>query len=242
MLDHVLSRPGEIRLRLYTWSEGTITLGLNQEVDRAIDRTRLGTTPLIRRVTGGRAVYHDVSELTYAVAINPEAAGLGDWGRSVSSVYVHLAQALQTFLESIGLTARLVRRSSDQSGSREGDSRRACFASAARYELMADGEKIVASAQRQVGGTLLQHGSIKLAGVVAHPALFGVRSSQDGPQPLEKTRFDWLAERFGCTWEAVLGRRLNKGEVTPVSDKSLGRHLEMIRSSPLDRYDSFEHY
>jgi len=89
MLDFVLGRPDVILLRLYTWMPGTITIGLNQEMERALDVSRLGNTPLIRRVTGGRAVYHDPTELTYAVAVNPEGSGLEAWRGSISDVYLY---------------------------------------------------------------------------------------------------------------------------------------------------------
>ncbi|MCK4573421.1 MAG: hypothetical protein KAU36_03575, partial [candidate division Zixibacteria bacterium] len=62
--------PGSIMLRLYSWRPGAITFGFNQKEQTAVDCERLNGTPLIRRVTGGRALYHDPSELTYAIAVN----------------------------------------------------------------------------------------------------------------------------------------------------------------------------
>jgi len=48
-------------LRVYTWSEPTISLGRAQAADPG-----LGAWPLVRRPTGGRAVWH-VNDFTYAI-------------------------------------------------------------------------------------------------------------------------------------------------------------------------------
>ena len=75
LMEQAFSRPGYVALRLYTWNAGAITFGYNQDVDRAVDYSALNGTPLIRRITGGRALYHDPSELTYAIVVN--TTGLG---------------------------------------------------------------------------------------------------------------------------------------------------------------------
>jgi lipoate-protein ligase A len=240
MLDFVLKRPDVILLRLYTWAPGTITIGLNQEMERALDVSRLGSTPLIRRVTGGRAVYHDPSELTYAVAVNPEGSGLEAWRGSISDVYLYLAQALQSYLETLGVRSRVVRSASEPARSPAASARQPCFASAARYELLAAGGKVVASAQRRIGHALLQHGSIKLDGVAIHVALEGMATSDQKLQPLGKRQFDQMADRFLRTWETVLGGP--SGIDPPALETSDGflRRLEKVRACPLDRRDTFE--
>jgi len=241
MLESVLRRPGLILLRLYTWREGAITFGCNQEIERAVCRSRLGGTSLIRRVTGGRAVYHDISELTYAVAVNTETDELRKWAGSVTSIYLRLAEGLQAYLDSTGIATKLVRRSSDQRALSVNTACIPCFGSAARYELLANGTKVVASAQRQVAGALLQHGSIKLDGVAAHPALPGGSISDAQPQLLTKSRFDGLAGRFGSALGRVLGCEPEKFVPIPIPAKSLRARLDQVRSEPLVRRDVFEH-
>src|SRR5262245_49815338 len=58
-------------VRLYGWSTPTISLGRNQQVDKAVDRVycRANGIQIVHRPTGGRAVLHD-DELTYAVISN----------------------------------------------------------------------------------------------------------------------------------------------------------------------------
>ncbi|MCD6250601.1 MAG: hypothetical protein J7J98_09755 [candidate division Zixibacteria bacterium] len=240
MLDFVLERPDVILLRLYTWMPGTITIGLNQEMDRALDLSRLGNTPLIRRVTGGRAVYHDPSELTYAVAVNPEGVGLDAWRGSISDVYLYLAQALQGYLKVLGVRSKVVRTVSEPARSPSTLARQPCFASAARYELLATGGKVVASAQRRIGRALLQHGSIKLDGVATHAALEGMEASDQDLQPLGKRRFDRMADLFLRTWASILGGP--PGGDLPVLEGSSRflKRLERVHFQPLDRRDTFE--
>jgi len=91
MLTFVRLNPGMVLLRLYTWAIPTITIGLNQITERAVDMRQLGRTPLIRRVTGGRAVFHDCSELTYAIAANTEGVGSHPLKQTVSAVHRAIA-------------------------------------------------------------------------------------------------------------------------------------------------------
>lgn len=60
-------------LRLYTWSPACVSLGRNQNAAGLFDQ-RLAECrgiDIVRRPTGGLAVYHDI-EVTYAVAVNAE--------------------------------------------------------------------------------------------------------------------------------------------------------------------------
>ena len=55
-------------LRLYQWEEPTLSIGMAQQIDRHVnlDYCRAKQIPVIRRVTGGKAVLHS-SELTYSL-------------------------------------------------------------------------------------------------------------------------------------------------------------------------------
>jgi lipoate-protein ligase A len=156
---HACFTPGRDRpiLRLYSWSPPCLSLGYAQPVGE-IDReacARAGVD-LVRRPSGGRAVLHD-RELTYAVvaAIDDPAIG-GGVGRS----YLAVAAGLLAGLRALGVAAALAPGSpaGDAAARRSG----ACFAAAARHELLWQGRKLVGSAQLRRDGVLLQHGSILL--------------------------------------------------------------------------------
>lgn len=193
------SHPSAFYLRLYSWQPGGITLGFNQRLETALDFSKVGATPVIRRITGGRALYHDPSELTYCVVINCE--GWTNFGRlgSTASVRAELSQALMTFLAKFGIDARLVKPTHTDQKEAQMLHTAPCFASHARHEITSAGKKIVASAQRQTGNVMLQHGAIKINGLAAHPALAsGIidREQNQDIQPLTESEFQLAAKLF----------------------------------------------
>jgi len=62
LLDQVV-RSGGAFLRLYRWDPPTLSIGRNQ----ALNQFDHANIPVVRRPTGGKAVWHE-HEVTYAVA------------------------------------------------------------------------------------------------------------------------------------------------------------------------------
>ncbi|MBD3402153.1 hypothetical protein GF420_04605 [candidate division GN15 bacterium] len=238
LLQRVASHPGAIVLRLYSWQVGTITFGFNQRAETAYAADHLDGTPVIRRITGGRALYHDRSELTYAIALNTENLAVPALAGSVSATSHAISEWLAAFVRASGTDVCFVKRSSTENA-RPGFFHKApCFASQARHELMAGARKVVASAQRRIGGCWLQHGSIKLAGIAAHPALDGVPVAEpDRLPPLTATALadyrDLLAtlaaERFGL--EVVVE------DLTEADDRVVRAAAAALEKNPLARRD-----
>ncbi|MFQ5479921.1 MAG: biotin/lipoate A/B protein ligase family protein [Thermodesulfobacteriota bacterium] len=135
-------------LRLYGWSEPTISLGYLQ---KAASFAGMGL-PLVRRITGGRALLHEI-EFTYAVIAGARSP-LHSMG--IAGCYAALSRAIVLTLREFGLEADFSRPMSSRAYKKSA----ACFASSARYEVLVGGRKIAGSAQRRVKGALLQHGSI----------------------------------------------------------------------------------
>ncbi|HVP06944.1 MAG TPA: hypothetical protein VMS71_03805, partial [Candidatus Acidoferrum sp.] len=197
MLRQAMHRPEAVYLRLYSWMPGAITFGYNQRFERAIDASKLGDTPVIRRVTGGRAIYHDPSEITYAIASNADSKAVQALSGSTSEVSARIAEALALFLSRLRIDAEYVRQSSAQNSRPDFFHAAPCFASLARYELVAGERKVVASAQKRLGNAFLQHGAIKLNGVVSHGALPNASTDViQFMQPLDRPTFDSLSGRF----------------------------------------------
>ncbi len=241
MLATAVEHPGAVLVRVYTWQVGSITIGVNQTPERAVRLAQLGDTPMVRRVTGGRALYHDRSELTYAVAAHPHQGKPAGWEAPRSEIYTLLARAIGSFLAAIGMEAELVRKERAATRPEGREAVPPCFSSSARYELVSRGTKVVASAQRQVGRAFLQHGSIKLSGIAAHPGLPGVAGSGSGLQPLDTERFALLAGQFKRAFEAAAGRDLHASEESWTKLSALSGLIREIRSAPLKRRDTFEH-
>ncbi len=196
-------RAGSIYVRTYSWQPGAITFGLNQRQQSALDFASLGGTPVIRRVTGGRALFHDTAELTYAVAVNTSEMACEKLTGSTAQLSRSIALALVRFLLSLGIASDYVRSPGSRAESRDNFHKAPCFASNARYEIIGDSGKIVASAQRSIGDTFLQHGSIKRGVPAAHPAL---RMPPEGVaegatvQPLSELEFGRLSEVFAASF------------------------------------------
>lgn len=146
-------------LRVYGWNSPTLSLGYAQHTPREVDlrACEQDGVAVVRRPTGGRAVLHH-QEVTYSVVL-PTVLQRGP--DTLTEHYRLIGVALETALRTLGLSVRLER------AQRRGHPRRAaaspaCFAALARYELSADGKKIVGSAQKRLRRALLQHGSIPL--------------------------------------------------------------------------------
>jgi lipoyl(octanoyl) transferase len=145
---------GERWLRLYRWAPHCLSFGRHEPALRRYDRTRIEARGLdvVRRPTGGRAVWH-AEELTYAVAAPAEPFG------GLRQAYEEIHRMLLAALRLLGIAAELApaRRTAPVDAG-------ACFASPAGGEITVGGRKLVGSAQLREGAALLQHGSLLLAG------------------------------------------------------------------------------
>nr|MBN2277206.1 lipoate--protein ligase family protein [candidate division Zixibacteria bacterium] len=158
------SRSPRAVLRLYSWDTAAVTIGYNQNLEKAVDFTLLDNRiPVIRRITGGRAIYHDPSELTYTVLLD-----LGIFPppmRTLSRTARQISEAISDMLAVIGLKAIFAKSSERAFMETTRARKKSCFDSVSRYEIISDGSKIAGGAQRRIGLALIQQGSIKLNGI-----------------------------------------------------------------------------
>jgi lipoate-protein ligase A len=154
MLD-LAERHAHGYLRLYRWDPHGLSFGRNEPALRRYDRTSIETLGIdvVRRPTGGRAVWHG-EELTYALA----APTL--WFGSLSEAYHTIHQMLAEALGALGVDVTLAAAPSGAAALGGG----ACFSGSAGGELLAGGRKILGSAQLRQGQSMLQHGSLLLGG------------------------------------------------------------------------------
>ena len=171
LFEQVISGRERCCLRLYSWEPGGITFGLNQNEQRAFDQEQIGDTPAIRRVTGGRAIYHDPDEMTYCFAANLNSFASGEKEVTSNEMFRQIAEALVIWLKRLDIDAEFARQSADSETSPVKNRTASCFSSHSRFEILGGGRKIIASAQRVIGRTIMQHGSIKWHGLAPHPAL-----------------------------------------------------------------------
>lgn len=161
--DEVLAdeaaRLGSPLVRVYGWSTATVSLGAFQPLAEAASCAAIAGLPLVRRPSGGGAILHG-TDLTYAIAV-PKAH---PWGRTPQTLYDALHGAMAEVLADLGLTARLHVAGDDDPPA---DSF-LCFDRRSPGDLVgpaagpAAPPKIMGSAQRRLGASVLQHGSLLL--------------------------------------------------------------------------------
>ena len=140
------------------------------------DSDQLRNIDLVRRPTGGRAVLHD-AELTYAVAVPSRALG------GARETYRVLNHALLNAVRSLGTVADI---HGDPNERALPLSAGPCFQSPAEGEVIANGRKLIGSAQARIGGALLQHGSIMISGDQTLLSTIGLSTSHHQPATLSE--------------------------------------------------------
>lgn len=176
LLEDVAADPSFAYVRTYEWSTPTLSLGYFQNIAAAQAEPRFRSAPIVRRSTGGGALWHD-REITYAVII-PAPHPLA---RQAQAFYQIIHEAIATVIKARGLA---ISRRGDSSHHPDGTMRRQastrsdrpllCFADQDAEDLVSNGVKIVGSAQRRRAGAVLQHGSVLLARSNLTPDLAGV--------------------------------------------------------------------
>jgi lipoate-protein ligase A len=160
--DEVLAaesvRLGRALVRVYGWTEPTVSLGGFQQLADAWACPGIAGLPLVRRPSGGGAIVHG-GDLTYAVAVPRDHP----WGGDPQVLYDAFHTALAGLLQERGVAAGL-HPGRDRAA---GDEKRfLCFDRRARGDLVVavsgqtDGHKILGSAQRRLQAAVLQHGSL----------------------------------------------------------------------------------
>lgn len=125
-------------LRLYRWQKPAITIGYFQDIEKEINihLCRKDDVSIIRRVTGGGAVFHH-EEITYSI-VHPLQ---GPFNKGIMDSYALIAAPLVKALKAMGITAHY----------------------SPINDIYVGEKKISGSAQTRKEGKLLQHGTILVA-------------------------------------------------------------------------------
>ncbi|HEY0036619.1 MAG TPA: lipoate--protein ligase family protein [Longimicrobium sp.] len=194
-------------LRFYRWSPACLSLGRNQPAAGLYDVAALRARgwDVVRRPTGGRAVLHH-RELTYSAALPDRLLG------SPREAYTAMNRALVAGLRALGVDAAV---QGDTGRRAPAPSLAPCFAEPVAGEVMAAGRKLVGSAQRRIGGVLLQHGSLPLHDVLGEVAALLARSvaEEDRPAALapllgREPSWDELVRALAAGWGTALEAEL----------------------------------
>jgi lipoate-protein ligase A len=179
---------GIASLRLYGWSQPTLSLGYFQSESASRADPRLAGLAWVRRPSGGAALVHHL-EATYALALPPGAP----WQKRGESWLCRMHTIVADALTALGVKAHVCGQDEEQKRSDL-----LCFLHSTPGDLLMGGAKIAGSAQRKRHGALLQHGGILLATSPLTPSLPGIR---------ELTRVDVSAESLRAALVEHFARR-----------------------------------
>jgi|ERR1035437_858558 lipoate-protein ligase A len=147
--------------RLYAWSPAGISAGKNQEVLKDIDleKCRRDAVPVVRRITGGGAIYHN-NEVTYSIVCSGKDLSKNDL--TVKESFEKLNEFMIKMYLKCGLAAAYAK-DLNTAGTKIGGISAFCFASNEEYDLVIKGKKIGGNAQSRKKELIFQHGSIPLS-------------------------------------------------------------------------------
>ena len=125
-------------VRFYHWKPSAVSIGYFQSIEDEVDiqRCKNENVDVVRRITGGGAVYHDFNdEITYSIIIHESHEKIP---KNIMESYKIICCALVSGFKKLGINAEF-RQIND---------------------VCVDGKKISGSAQTRRYNTVLQHGTI----------------------------------------------------------------------------------
>jgi len=148
-------------LRLYGWDMPSVSIGYFQKIsDINTGYCLSNNIPVVRRLTGGRAILHG-KEITYSLS----AKTSGHFAGGLLESYKKIGTALSLALSQTGLSTemKISKMPAESKSPGIGLKSPLCFQSASYGEITLRNKKIIGSAQKRWPGSFLQQGSIPLA-------------------------------------------------------------------------------
>ena len=122
-------------IRFYKWKNNSVSLASNQNQDEInLDLCRKNNVDVVRRITGGRSVYHGKTDFTYSVV-----APIKIFNSSIKNAYAEICSWIINALKDLGIKAQLENKN----------------------DIMVGGRKISGNAAKLMeNGIYLQHGTL----------------------------------------------------------------------------------
>ena len=136
ILEGLIAGTSQPTIRFYTWKPGAVSIGRFQSLENEVnvEQCKSFGVDVVRRLTGGGAVYHDAEgEVTYSI-LAPESM----FRRGIRESYSEICASVVGGLEKLGIEAQFV----------------------PINDIVTKGKKISGNAQVRRNGMLLQHGTI----------------------------------------------------------------------------------
>ncbi len=131
--EFLLDNTNDPVLRIYGWSRPCVSIGYFQSIDEInYEKCKKEGVDVVRRITGGGAVFHD-RELTYSFVTK-------NFPNNIMESYKQICQLIISALKSLGYEAKF----------------------SPLNDITINGKKVCGNAQTRRNNTLLQHGTILL--------------------------------------------------------------------------------
>jgi len=196
LLDGAVHETGPT-LRLYRWSQPTLSLGYFQTFASRSEHSASEQLAVVRRASGGGAIIHD-HELTYSLVLpsasNSNRGAAADIYRAVHAAFIEILADFGVLAQRFANTGRTFRKTEPF----------LCFQRRTDEDIVISGYKVLGSAQRRGRGGLLQHGSLLLSSSNAAPELPGVNELTSRSVEMSSV-FEPLADKLAAVcdvnWE-----------------------------------------
>lgn len=136
ILEHISQNQSPPTIRFYGWTPSAVSIGYFQSLQKEVrvEACKEKKIDIVRRITGGGAVYHDTTrEITYSL-IAPESM----FSKDILQSYHEICQPLLDGLSSLGIRAQFK----------------------PINDIIIGNQKVSGNAQTRRKGVLLQHGTI----------------------------------------------------------------------------------
>jgi lipoate-protein ligase A len=142
-------------IRFYGSHPSAVSIGYFQNAEKEIniEKCRSEGIDIVRRITGGKAVFH-FREITYCVVAGKQEK---TFPSDISGTYKIISRCIARSLSACGIKADLAEGGRAEAGE---EMNACCFSVPSKNELLVNGRKICGSAQIRKKGGFLQHGSL----------------------------------------------------------------------------------
>jgi lipoate-protein ligase A len=201
----------EAILRFYLWNPPAVSLGFHQKPE-VIDLNACLSNgwDVARRPTGGRALLH-CGDLSYAIILKTENGSISQ----LHSVYQGIANAIAATLSEFGAKLDVNADLKQSSNTLRQDRVGLCLTSRARGEVLVEGRKVAAAAQRLYPGAILQHGSLTMRGDTGAISTVAVTHSDKRQSITEKLRLS------SCSVEEAVGHSITVSDLIEQLTKNI---------------------
>ncbi|HXN06384.1 MAG TPA: biotin/lipoate A/B protein ligase family protein [Nitrospiria bacterium] len=234
--------------RFYTWRQPSISIGYFQKPEEDLDLALLDKDhiPWVRRMTGGRAIFHH-RELTYSLSAptlllsdasspGPEAP-VPFFPKGIRETYRKISMGLLFALRKLDLPVSAftggILDSRPLNKRKKQTPNPLCFSDPSWHEIMIGGKKVVGSAQKRTRNGFIQQGSILLSHQFEDFRSYFKLNGPSSPDCVGISDYlkkevdpESLEALIVAAFEEIWGIKMSRGGMTPEEEDLAEKLLE----------------